>query len=188
MQTLRRGLLAGLLAGLVLAMLDFVTDGTPGRSLPEALHWFGIAIANPTISKFAGFFLLLVLGGGVWSHLWRAPEGEDDHDQSRAPLGACARLCLVARLLTAACEHHEPPGTFQPRFWEVPFHVSHRPAFRGSVGGNLLPTTATACSSGNVGTIVCEKRMLHHPAIPILAVPRGYTQMPERGELSARRL
>src|SRR5260221_2890638 len=65
MQTLRRGLLAGLLAGLVLAMLDFVTDGTPGRLLPEALHWFGIAIANPTISKFAGFFLLLVLGGGV---------------------------------------------------------------------------------------------------------------------------
>src|SRR5260370_5540045 len=64
MQTLRRGLLAGLLAGLVLAMLDFVTDGTPGRLLPEALHWFGITIANPTISKFAGFFLLLLLGGG----------------------------------------------------------------------------------------------------------------------------
>src|SRR5260370_35264960 len=63
MQTLRRGLLAGHLAGLVLAMLDFVTDGTPGRLLPEALHWFGITIANPTISKFAGFFLLLVLGG-----------------------------------------------------------------------------------------------------------------------------
>src|SRR2546425_10214844 len=63
MQTLRRGLLAGFLAGLVLATLDFVTDGTPGRSLPEALHWFGITIANPTISRFAGFFLLLVLGG-----------------------------------------------------------------------------------------------------------------------------
>src|SRR5947209_16917266 len=63
MQTLRRGLVAGLLAGLVLAMLDFVTDGTPGRLLPEALHWFGISIADPTISRFAGFFLFIVLGG-----------------------------------------------------------------------------------------------------------------------------
>src|SRR5438034_915444 len=63
MQTLRRGLLAGLLAGLVLAMLNFVTDGTPGRTLPEALHWFGITIADRTISRFAGFFLLVVLRG-----------------------------------------------------------------------------------------------------------------------------
>src|SRR5260370_9351266 len=63
MQTLRRGLLAGHLAGLVLAMVDFVTEGTAGRLLREAVHWFGITIANPTISKFAGFFLLLVLGG-----------------------------------------------------------------------------------------------------------------------------
>ena len=63
MQTLRRGLLAGLLVSLVLAVLNFVTDGTPGRSLPEALHWFGIVMADPIISRFAGFFLLLVLGG-----------------------------------------------------------------------------------------------------------------------------
>ena len=63
MQTIRRGLVAGLLAGLVLATLDFVTDGTPGSALPAALHWFGITIADPTISRFAGFFLLLVLGG-----------------------------------------------------------------------------------------------------------------------------
>lgn len=62
MTSIRRGLLAGLLAGLVLAMLNFVTDGTPGRTLPEALHWFGITIANPTASKFAGFFLIMVLG------------------------------------------------------------------------------------------------------------------------------
>jgi len=60
---IRRGLLAGLLAGLLLAMLNFVTDGTPGRTLPNALHWFGITIADPTISRFAGFFLLIVLGG-----------------------------------------------------------------------------------------------------------------------------
>ena len=60
---IRGGLLAGLLAGLLLAMLNFVTDGTPGRTLPDALHWFGITIADPTISRFAGFFLLIVLGG-----------------------------------------------------------------------------------------------------------------------------
>ena len=60
---IRRGLLAGLLAGLLLAMLSFVTDGTPGRTLPDALHWFGITIADPTVSRFTGFFLLIVLGG-----------------------------------------------------------------------------------------------------------------------------
>ena len=63
MTNIRRGLFAGLLAGLLLAMLNFVTDGTPGRTLPDTLHWFGITIADPTISRFAGFFLLIVLGG-----------------------------------------------------------------------------------------------------------------------------
>jgi hypothetical protein len=63
MTNIRRGLLAGLLAGLLLAMLNFVTDGTPGRTLPDALRWFGITIADPTISRFSGFFLLFVLGG-----------------------------------------------------------------------------------------------------------------------------
>lgn len=63
MQTLRRGLLAGFFAGLVLAMFDFVTDGAPGSGLPFALRWFGITIADSTISHWAGFFLLIVLGG-----------------------------------------------------------------------------------------------------------------------------
>ena len=63
MTNIRRGLLAGLSAGLLLAMLNFVTDGTPGRTLPDALHWFGITLADPTISRFSGFFLLIVLGG-----------------------------------------------------------------------------------------------------------------------------
>ena len=63
MTHIRRGLLAGLLAGLLLAMLNFVTDRTPGRTLPDALRWFGIAIEDPTTSRFAGFFLLIVLAG-----------------------------------------------------------------------------------------------------------------------------
>jgi uncharacterized protein with PQ loop repeat len=111
MQTLRRGLLAGLLAGLVLAMLDFVTDGTPGRSLPEALHWFGIAIANPTISKFAGFFLLLVLGG-VFGLIFGALQRERMITISRALLWGLALgfvWWLVFSLLLANIMSHRAP-------------------------------------------------------------------------------
>ena len=71
MQTLRRGLLAGVLASLVLAMFDFVTDGTPGNGLPAVLHWFGITVADPTLSRWAGFFLLVVLGA-VWGLIFGA--------------------------------------------------------------------------------------------------------------------
>ena len=82
---IRRGLLAGLLAGLLLAMLNFVTDGTPGRTLPDALHWFGITIANPTISRFAGFFLLIMLGG-VFGLIFGAFQRERTITISRALL------------------------------------------------------------------------------------------------------
>jgi uncharacterized protein with PQ loop repeat len=111
MQTLRRGLLAGLLAGLVLAMLDFVTDGTPGRLLPEALHWFGITIANPTISKFAGFFLLLVLGG-VFGLIFGALQRERMITISRALLWGLALgfvWWLVFSLLLANIMSHRAP-------------------------------------------------------------------------------
>ena len=111
MQTLRRGLLAGLLAGLVLAMLDFVTDGTPGRLLPEALHWFGITIANPTISKFAGFFLLLVLGG-VFGLIFGALQRERMITISRALLSGLALgfvWWLVFSLLLANIMSHRAP-------------------------------------------------------------------------------
>jgi len=109
MQTLRRGLLAGLLAGLVLAMLDFVTDGTPGRSLPEALHWFGITIANPTISKFAGFFLLIVLGG-VFGLIFGALQRERMITISRALLWGLALgfvwWLVFSLLLANIMSHH----------------------------------------------------------------------------------
>ena len=62
MHTLRRGLLAGVLASLVLALFDFVTDGAPGKGFPAILHWFGITIADPTVSHWVGFLLLLALG------------------------------------------------------------------------------------------------------------------------------
>jgi len=51
------------LASLVLAMFDFVTVGAPGNGFPAVLHWFGITVADPTISRWGGFLLLLVLGG-----------------------------------------------------------------------------------------------------------------------------
>lgn len=65
MHTLRRGLLAGVLASLVLALFDFVTDGAPGNGFPLVLRWFGISIADPTISRFSGLLLLIALGGLV---------------------------------------------------------------------------------------------------------------------------
>src|SRR5215471_12409653 len=109
MQTLRRGLVAGLLAGLVLATLDFVTDGTPGRLLPEALHWFGITIADPTISRFAGFFLLIALGG-VFGLVFGVLQQERTITSSRALLWGLA-LGLVwwlvfSLLLANLMSHH----------------------------------------------------------------------------------
>src|SRR5437764_15128866 len=71
MHTLRRGLLAGISASLVLAMFDFVTDGAPGNGLASVLHWFGITIADPTLGRWIGFFLLLVLGG-IWGLIFGA--------------------------------------------------------------------------------------------------------------------
>ncbi len=109
MQTLRRGLLAGFLAGLVLATLDFVTDGTPGRSLPEALHWFGITIADPTISRFAGFFLLIVLGG-VFGLIFGALQREGIITISRALLWGLALgvvwWLVFSLLLANIMSHH----------------------------------------------------------------------------------
>src|SRR6266536_4876039 len=108
---IRRGLLAGLLAGLLLAMLNFVTDGTPGRTLPDALHWFGITIANPTISRFAGFFLLIVLGG-VFGLIFGAFQRERNITISRALLWGLALgfvwWLVFSLLLANIMSHHAP--------------------------------------------------------------------------------
>jgi hypothetical protein len=63
MHTLGKGLLAGILASLVLALFDFVTDGAPGNGFPGVLHWFGLTMTDPTISRLVGFVLLIALGG-----------------------------------------------------------------------------------------------------------------------------
>jgi hypothetical protein len=112
MTTIRRGLQAGLLAGLILAILNFVTDVTPGRTLPDALHWFGITIADPTISRFSGFFLLIVLGG-VFGLIFGAFQRERTITLSRALLSGLA-LGLVwwfvfSILLTNIMNHASSP-------------------------------------------------------------------------------
>jgi len=116
MSHIRRGLLAGLLAGLLLAMLNFVTDGTPGRLLPDALHWFGITIADPTLSRFAGFFLLIVLGGIV-GIIFGLVQGEGFISLSRALLSGLV-LGLVwwlifSLLLANIMNHASSPLSFQ---------------------------------------------------------------------------
>jgi hypothetical protein len=116
MTNIRRGLLAGLLAGLLLAMLNFVTDGTPGRTLPDALHWFGITIVDPTISRFSGFFLLIVLGG-ISGLIFGALQRERVITISRALLSGLA-LGLVwwlvfSLVLTNIMNHSSSPFSLQ---------------------------------------------------------------------------
>jgi hypothetical protein len=116
MTNIRRGLLAGLLAGLLLAMLNFVTDGTPGRTLPDALHWFGITIADPTISRFSGFFLLIVLGG-ISGLIFGALQRERVITISRALLSGLALgfvwWLVFSLVLTNIMNHASSPFSLQ---------------------------------------------------------------------------
>jgi hypothetical protein len=116
MTNIRRGLLAGLSAGLLLAMLNFVTDGTPGRTLPDALHWFGITIADPTISRFSGFFLLIVLGG-ISGLIFGALQRERVITISRALLSGLALgfvwWIVFSFVLTNIMNHASSPFSLQ---------------------------------------------------------------------------
>ena len=116
MTNIRRGLLAGLSAGLLLAMLNFVTDGTPGRTLPDALHWFGITLADPTISRFSGFFLLIVLGG-ISGLIFGALQRERVITISRALLSGLALgfvwWIVFSLVLTNIMNHASSPFSLQ---------------------------------------------------------------------------
>ncbi len=119
MNNIRRGLLAGLAAGLVLATLNFVTDGTPGRTLPDALRWFGITIADMTISRFAGFFLLILLGG-VFGLIFGALQRERSVTSNRALLSGLLLgfiwWLVFSLLLTNIMKH--APSPFSLSFGE----------------------------------------------------------------------
>jgi hypothetical protein len=116
MTHIRRGLFAGLLAGLLLAMLNFVTDGTPGRTLPDALHWFGITIADPTLSRFTGFFLLIILGG-IAGIIFGLVQGERNITIGRSLLSGLVLglvwWLLFSLLLTNIMSHASSPLSLQ---------------------------------------------------------------------------
>ncbi len=59
MDSLRKGLFAGLIAGLVLALLYFVDYG-PGTNLHTVAKWF--ALDSKNAGGYIGFVLLLILG------------------------------------------------------------------------------------------------------------------------------
>jgi hypothetical protein len=59
MDSLRKGLFAGLLAGLVLALLYFVDYG-PGANLHTVARWF--ILDSKSAGSYIGFALLLILG------------------------------------------------------------------------------------------------------------------------------
>lgn len=62
MNTIRNSVFAGFFAGLVFALLNFVEDGKPGRTLTDVARWFGLNSGNELASKFTGFLLLVILG------------------------------------------------------------------------------------------------------------------------------
>ena len=75
------------------------------------MHWFGITIADPTSSRFAGFFLLIVLGG-VFGLIFGALQRERTITSSRALLWGLAfgfAWWLVFSLLLANIMSHHTP-------------------------------------------------------------------------------
>ena len=110
MKPLRRGLLAGVLASLVLATFDFVTDGAPGNGLPPVLRWFGITIADPALSRWVGFFLLVVLGA-VWGLIFGALQRDTLVTAGRALLTGLALgvlWWLIFELALTNITNHAP--------------------------------------------------------------------------------
>jgi hypothetical protein len=59
MNTIRQGVVAGLLAGLMLGILGFVDYG-PGNTLGGFARW--LALDNRATGRLAGFLMLIVLG------------------------------------------------------------------------------------------------------------------------------
>ncbi len=70
-QRIQNGLIAGLLAGLILAVL-FFTDYGPGGLLHTPAQW--LALDSKDAGKFVGFLLLIVLGG-IFGIVFGAIEG-----------------------------------------------------------------------------------------------------------------
>jgi len=98
------------LASLVLATFDFVTDGAPGNGLPPVLRWFGITIADPALSRWVGFFLLVVLGA-VWGLIFGALQRDTLVTAGRALLTGLALgvlWWLIFELALTNITNHAP--------------------------------------------------------------------------------
>lgn len=82
MKRIQNGLIAGLLAGLMLAVLFFADYG-PGGLLHMPAHW--LALDSKDAGKFVGFLLFIVLGG-VFGVVFGAIEGRREITLGRSLL------------------------------------------------------------------------------------------------------
>ncbi len=105
MQRIQNGLMAGLLAGLILAIL-FFTDYGPGGLLHSPAIW--LALDSKDAGKFVGFSLLIVLGG-IFGLAFGAVEGRRETTLGRSLLlGAVTGVIfwIIVRLLFGAIINH----------------------------------------------------------------------------------
>ena len=82
MKHIQNGLIAGLVAGLILAVLFFIDYG-PGGLLHNPAHW--LALDSKDAGKFVGFLLFIVLGG-VFGVLFGAVQGRRERTLGRSLL------------------------------------------------------------------------------------------------------
>jgi hypothetical protein len=105
MRTIRLGLFAGVLAGLLTALL-FVVDYGPANSLHGVARW--LALDSQGAGRFVGFLLMLLLGG-VFGVLFGALMGRRQATLGRAPgLGLLMGVIwwvVVAFLLGSVINH-----------------------------------------------------------------------------------
>ena len=114
MVAIRRGLLTGLIAGLVLAMLDVVVNGVPGNGLQEVLRWFGITVTDAGLGRLAGFVLVIALGGvfgilfGLILNRINSQTVSINHTISLGLLLGFAWWLLLAQMLCNVVHHISP--------------------------------------------------------------------------------
>lgn len=104
-QAVIAGLLAGLLAGLILAVLFFVDSG-PGSLLHGPASW--LALDSKEAGKYAGFILLIVLGG-LFGALFGVFQSRGELTLGRAlTMGAITGVIfwLLVRLLFGVLINH----------------------------------------------------------------------------------
>ncbi len=105
MKRIQNGLIAGLLAGLLLAVL-FFTDYGPGGLLHTPARW--LALDSKDAGKFVGFLLFILLGG-LFGVVFGAIEGRRDITLGRSLLlGAATGVLfwLIVPLLFGTIINH----------------------------------------------------------------------------------